>query len=90
MFIVNELSDKRRFHNSDFLFVLHPKANLSNCKSKKIEKNDMNDIFFLQSFFVYLLTVNSKRKYREVSIKVELFHQISVVNREITVCGLLN
>ena len=89
MFIVNELSDKRRFHNSDILFVLHPKANLSNCKSKKIEKNDMNDIF-LQSFFVYLLTVNSKRKYREVSIKVELFHQISVVNREITVCGLLN
>ena len=45
----------------------------------------MNDIFFLQSFFVYLPTVNSKRTYREVSIKVELFHQISVVDREITV-----
>ena len=90
MFIVNEPSDKRRFHNSDILFALHPKANLSNYKSRKIEKNDMNDIFFLQSFFVYLPTVNSKRTYREVSIKVELFHQISVVDREITVWGLLN
>ena len=90
MFIVNEPSDKRRFHSSDILFVLHPKANLSNYKSRKIEKNDMNDIFFLQSFFVYLPTVNSKRTYREVSIKVELFHQISVVDREITVWGLLN
>ena len=60
-------------------------------KSRKIEKNQMNGIvFFLQNFFVYISTGNSKRKYREASIKWELFHQISVVDRQITVRGVLN
>ena len=60
----------------------------------EIEKNGINGLyFFLQNFFVYLPTVKGKkkkRKCREASIKSrdDLFHQIKVVGREITVRGI--
>ena len=75
------------------IFYLYrtPKLICRHYKSSRIEKNEMNEIvFFQQNFFVCLPTVNSKRKYREASIKWELFHQTSVDDRQITVRGVLN